>query len=122
MGLFYSCNGETLRIVGEGEYTAEDFMELIRAAIADPSSAPGMPVLMDLRRSEAQRTTDELVSMVDFFGSLRDPSLPLRCAVVATSDLRFGLSRMASAYLERYGVDLQVFRDIASAEYWLANG
>lgn len=77
---------------------------------------------MDLRRSEATRSTGELLSVVDFVGSQRDHTLPLRCAVVATTDLRFGLSRMAAAYVERYGVDLQVFRDVQSAEYWLANG
>ncbi len=81
-----------------------------------------MSTLMDIRRSQATRTTDELVSVVDFLGSQRDREVPLRCAVVATSDLRFGLSRMASVYVERYGVDLQVFRDIGSAEFWLKNG
>jgi hypothetical protein len=81
-----------------------------------------MSTLMDIRRSDATRTTSELVSMVDFLGSRRDRTVPLRCAVVATGDLRFGLSRMVSVYLERYGVDLRVFREIESAEFWLRSG
>lgn len=122
MGLSYSFDEEMLRIVGEGKYTAEELKDLIGAAMADPRTAPGMPTLMDFRSSEAARTTEELVSVVDFFGSQRDPAVPLRCAVVATTDLRFGLSRMAAVYVERYGVDLRVFRDIESAEFWLRNG
>jgi hypothetical protein len=122
MGLSYSFDGEVLRIVGEGDFAVQDLREILDAALADPRTEPGTPTLMDVRRSEATRTTEELVSVVDSFGSKRDPSVPLRCAVVTTSDLRFGLSRMVSVYLERYGVDLQVFRDIESAEAWLRSG
>ena len=119
MGLCYGYDDEILRIVGEGDYTAQDLKDLLVAAISDPRTRPGIPTLMDIRRSEATRTTDELVSIVDFLGSKRDRSVPLRCAVVATGDLRFGLSRMVSVYVERYGVDLRAFRDIESAELWL---
>jgi len=122
MGLCYSYDDEMLRIVGEGDYTAQDLKDLLVAAISDPRTRPGIPTLMDIRRSEATRTTDELVSIVDFLGSKRDRSVPLRCAVVATGDLRFGLSRMVSVYLERYGVELRVFRDVESAEAWLRSG
>jgi len=122
MGLSYSYDDEMLRIVGEGNYTARDLKDLLLAAISDPRTKPGIPTLMDVRKSDATRTTDELVSVVDFLGSQRDQRVPLRCAVVTSSDLRFGLSRMASVYVERYGVELQVFRDIESAEYWLKSG
>ena len=122
MGLSYSYDGDTLRIVGEGIYTAQDLKDLLIAAISDPRTTPGMSTLMDIRRSEATRTTGELVSVVDFLGSKRDRTVPLRCAVDATGDLRFGLSRMASVYVERYGVELRVFRDIEPAEFWLRNG
>ena len=108
MGLSYSYEDDMLRIVGEGDYTAQDLMDLLAAALSDPRSRPGISTLMDVRRSEAARTTDELVSIVDFLGS--------------TTDLRFGLSRMVSVYLEKYGVDLRVFRDIESAELWLRSG
>jgi hypothetical protein len=122
MGLSYSYDDDMLRIVGEGDYTAQDLKDLLVAALSDPRTTPGISTLMDIRRSEASRTTDELVSVVDFLGSKRDRTVPLRCAVVTASDLRFGLSRMVSVYLERYGVDLRVFRDIEPAEFWLRNG
>ena len=122
MGLSYSCEDDMLRIVGEGDYAAQDLKDLLAAALADPRTRPGISTLMDIRRSEAARTTDELISVVDFLGSKRDRAVPLRCAVVTTSDLRFGLSRMVSVYLEKYGVDLRVFRDIESAEFWLRSG
>jgi hypothetical protein len=122
MGLSYSYDDDMLRIVAEGDYTAQDLKDLLVAALSDPRTRPGMSTLMDIRRSEAARTTDELVSVVDFLGSKRDRAVPLRCAVVTTSDLRFGLSRMVSVYLERYGVDLRVFREIEAAEYWIRSG
>jgi len=122
MGLSYSYDEDMLRIVGEGDYTVRDLKDLLVAALSDPRTRPGIPTLMDIRRSEAARTTEELVSLVDFLGSKRDRTVPLHCAVVATSDLRFGLSRMVSVYLERYGVDLRVFREIEAAELWLRSG
>lgn len=122
MGLSYRYDDEMLRIVGEGDYTAQAFRDLLVAAISDPRTRPGIPTLIDVRRSEATRSTDELVAMVDFLGSKRDRSVPLRCAVVATSDLRFGLSRMVSVYVEKYGVELRAFREVESAETWLRSG
>ena len=119
MGLTYDYDGDMLRIVGEGDYPAQDFRDLLVAVISDPRTTPGMPTLMDIRRSEATRSNEELASLVDFLGSKRDRAVPLRCAVVTTGDLRFGLSRMVSVYVERYGVDLRAFRDIESAELWL---
>ncbi len=119
MGLTYDYDGDTLRIVGEGDYTTQDLRDLLVAVISDPRSMPGMSTLMDIRRSEATRTNEELVSLVDFLGSKRDRAVPLRYAVVTTDDLRFGLSRMISVYVERYSVDLRAFRDIESAELWL---
>jgi hypothetical protein len=122
MGLSYGYDGDMLRIVGEGDYTAQELRDVFVAAMSDPRTRPGIPTLLDIRESEAQRTNDELVSLVDFLGSKRDRAVPLRVAVVTEGDLRFGLSRMVSVYLERYGVDLQAFRDIESAELWLRSG
>jgi hypothetical protein len=119
MGLSYSYDGDVLRIVGEGNYSVQALKDLLTAAMSDPRTRPGMSTLMDIRQSEATRTTEELVSVVDFLGSKRDRSVPLRCAVVAAGDLRFGLSRMVSVYVEKYGVELRVFRDLESAEFWL---
>jgi hypothetical protein len=122
MGLSYGYDGDTLRIVGEGDYTAQELRDVFVAAMSDSRTRPGIPTLLDIRDSEAQRTNDELVSLVDYLGSKRDRAVPLRVAVVTEGDLRFGLSRMVSVYLERYGVDLQAFRDIESAELWLRSG
>ena len=122
MGLSYGYDGDMLRIVGEGDYTAQELRDVFVAAMSDSRTRPGIPTLLDVRESEAQRTNDELVSLVDYLGSKRDRAVPLRVAVVTEGDLRFGLSRMVSVYLERYGVDLQAFRDIESAELWLRSG
>jgi hypothetical protein len=119
MGLSYGYDDDTLRIVAEGDYSAQELREHLVAAMSDPRTRPGIATLMDIRRTEAVRTTEELVSLADFLGSKRDRAIPLRVAVVAAGDLHFGLSRMVSVYVERYGVDLRVFREIEPAELWL---
>jgi len=43
------------------------------------------------------------------------------CAVVATSDLVFGVSRVLEARAEESFASIQVFRDPAAAEAWLAS-
>jgi hypothetical protein len=42
-----------------------------------------------------------------------------RCAVLATKDIHFGLSRMGSVYTELIGVDAGVFRTEVEAIGWL---
>jgi hypothetical protein len=42
-------------------------------------------------------------------------------AVVAASDVHFGLSRLGSVYSEGVGVEAQVFREVESALAWLGS-
>jgi hypothetical protein len=42
-----------------------------------------------------------------------------RCAVVAQSDVHFGMSRMGTAYSENVGVVARVFREPEAALAWL---
>jgi hypothetical protein len=43
------------------------------------------------------------------------------CAIVASSDAQFGLSRMFQVFAEEYFSDSLVFREFEEAERWLAS-
>ncbi len=73
---------------------------------------------MDIRRSEAVFSSDELRSFAKFLASLPVP-IAKRAAWVVSADLRFGLARMLSAFAEDEGLELRVFRDTVASRKWL---
>ncbi len=73
---------------------------------------------MDIRRSEAVFSSDDLRSFAKFLAALPIP-IAKRAAWVVSADLRFGLARMLSVFAENEGLELKVFRDTVEARKWL---
>lgn len=67
----------------------------------------------------ATRPTDEIIRVAEYVGPYKDRVL--RCAVLASSDVHFGLGRMGAVYSEAKGVVTSVFRDHDEALAWLRN-
>ena len=110
--------GETLFIVAEGKYSLAEVQTAITSALRESKSTRDCCLLMDIRRSEAVFSSDELRSFAKFLASLPIP-IAKRAAWVVSADLRFGLARMLSVFAENEGLELRVFRDTVAARKWL---
>lgn len=99
----------------------EAFFDYARRVAADPAVPAGCNELVDLRALDASRlTSDGLRRLASIFQSNESADGdPVRVAIVAGSDLAFGLSRMYQAFRGQSRHDIRVFRRISDACRWL---
>jgi hypothetical protein len=102
---------------GWGVLSNQDLHEHYRQIELDPSFRPYFRQLGDLR--DVTRLT------VDSTAIAAAASLPVfapgtRRALIAESDIAFGLARMFASYAEDIGQLVRVFRNASDAEAWLA--
>jgi hypothetical protein len=118
MGMSYTID-QARRIVrsrGWGVVSSRDLLDLTSRLLADPAFDPTFRGLTDL--SDVTEVRVETPAMVE---SASTPTyIPgTRRAVVAPSDVAFGMARMFASYAERSGQEVRVFRAMREAEAWL---
>ena len=109
-----------LKVELEDESTPDDVIREFVATINDPTCPPSVKLLVDVTRSAtlATRSTEEIRRVAEALAPYTE-RVGRRCAVVAQSDVHFGLSRLGSVYSEDVGVKVEVFRDVGEAMEWL---
>ena len=110
--------GDILFVVAEGKYSLAEVQTVITSALKESKGIRDCCLLMDIRRSEAVFSPEELRSFAEFLAALPIP-IAKRAAWVVSADLRFGLARMLSVFAESEGLELRVFRDTVAARRWL---
>ncbi len=116
-----SDDGFLLTVVAEGRYTIGEIKAAIEAATIDAPVGRDCCLLMDIRRSEALPSADDLRDFAQFLGDL-PTDVVSRSAWLVSADVQFGLARMLSVYAEEKGITIQVFRDLDRARAWLQEG
>ncbi|HEV3218992.1 MAG TPA: hypothetical protein VGZ48_04430 [Candidatus Acidoferrales bacterium] len=98
------------------ELTEEDVRKYQEQLLRDPKFDPEYSQLIDATNLKSVRlsslSTDRLLRTRPFKQSAR-------CAVIAESDLAFGISRMIEVHCEAQGIPFRGFRKRANAEEWL---
>jgi hypothetical protein len=99
-----------------GKVSIADLQDLQRRVGLDPAFAPDLHTLTDL-----SEVTEVDVESFAIAAAASTPlfALGVRRAIVAPTDLLFGLARMYASHAERGGGQIHVFRDRAAAEGWL---
>jgi len=102
-----------------GETDPDDVIQTFHHLLNDPACAPRFGLLVDVRGSStlATRTTEDIIRVASHLGPHSERVA--RCAVLATEDVHFGLSRLGAVYSEAAGVMTNVFRDRDAALAWL---
>ena len=120
MPVNYAFLGKFLKLELVGKYQPDDVIKTFESAINDPKCPNPASLLVDVRRSETLATAPvpEIRRVAEYLGPF-SARVGGRVAVVASSDVHFGLSRLGSVYTEGVGVEAQVFRDVESATAWL---
>jgi hypothetical protein len=116
----YHFEDDTLFTTIEGPTTYEDVKRYLDALTSDPRFREGMPGLIDCRRVKS------LFSVADLRRTAADlrarPEIRGRAAVLASSNLVYGLLRMYEVFSDGDPVELRVFRQPDEALAWLRGG
>lgn len=123
MPVVYDLNPESglihTRCVGELQF--EEVLRHFEELENDPSLPARLDVLLDLDEAESVPETEELQAVVGRMAALESKVKWGACAIVATRDVLFGMSRMFQVLSEGRFVTSRVFRDRQEAEAWLAS-
>jgi hypothetical protein len=97
-------------------------LERLRELRADPALPARLDLLVDLRGTPPDLPgSAELRAIASEIGRLGGRERFGACALVASSDSVYGVSRMFAVYAEpSFGASVQVFRELGEAEDWLA--
>jgi hypothetical protein len=122
MHISYSFAGQTLTLCAVAGFPISDLRTVLIEALADPLRPILCGTLFDVRKSGSfsTRTMREIEatasSFTEFAAQLG------RVALLATTDVSYGLLRMIRGRSETEAFEVEVFRDEPSAARWLASG
>lgn len=120
MAIEHGREGKLAVVTARGRYSMAELREGIDAALDAFGDEPSAGLLFDLSGSESlgDRTAEDLRAMAIFLAS-RASRFSRRLAMVAVTDVSYGLMRMGAVTAESQGVAAHVFRDHGSARRWL---
>lgn len=122
MPVSYTIDGETrlLRTCCHGDVSFQEVIAHFRELEADESLPQPVDVLLDLTETASLPDTSQIRSVaieVERLGARVEWGA---CALVASSDALYGMTRMFHAFVDRAFAASNVFRDLEEAERWLA--
>jgi hypothetical protein len=106
----------------EGPLTLDEQMAVLKKFY---EGAPTANVLWDFRRATGNRiTSTELRRIIAYIKSMEGCRVRGRTALVAATDLDFGLSRMSQVLggIEKLPWELRAFRSMTEALAWIDDG
>jgi hypothetical protein len=115
----YRLLNDVVEISLVGNVPPEEVIQTFHEGLDDPATPSRFFVLLDVRESTslATRPTADIIRVAETLGPHKDRVA--RCAVIATENVHFGLSRLGAVYSETAGVMTSVFRDRDEAIAWL---
>lgn len=112
-----------IHTLATGTLTDEDVYAHKRRLLRDPRYRPGMQEIADVRGvSELAVTPEGIRHMVAMDDRDADRLAGRRLAIVAGSDLVFGMARMYQQSAEQTAQRIGVFRTIDEGRAWLSAG
>jgi hypothetical protein len=118
----YHVQGDVVEMSLIGDCPPDEVIQTFHEALGDSATPSTFGLLLDVRKSTslATRATADIIRVAEHLGPHRDRVN--RCAVFATENIHFGLSRLGAVYSETAGVMTSVFRDHDEAIAWLRAG
>jgi hypothetical protein len=119
MSATYRLNDDVVEMTLNGTTGIDEVIQTFHKALDDSNTPEEFVLLVDVRESSslATRPTSEIIKVAEYLGPFQDRVK--RCAVLATENIHFGLSRLGAVYSETAGVMTSVFRDKEEAISWL---
>ena len=119
MPVSYAFRGDVLELRASGTYAPDEVAQAFSRALSDPERPVLRALLYDVRDSSVVggRSTPDVRKAVTFFESLGH-QVGQRVALLATTDVAYGVMRMVAAWAEGRNIDASVFRDADEAFAW----
>ncbi len=102
-----------------GTFSSEEGAAHYREIAGYESFQKGAHLFHDTRLVDVDVPTSEVRKVATAPSSKVDPDVVRKVAILASSDLGFGMMRMLAVMRERPGLVLNVFRDLEEAKAWL---
>jgi hypothetical protein len=112
---------KTIHTKCSGQVTFEEVLDHFLVLQNDPACPEKLDVLLDLTACTSIPETSQLRTVGSTIGQLRDRVKFNACAIVASSDVMFGMARMFQVFAEESFRDTQVFRDLEKGKRWLTS-
>lgn len=109
-----------IRTVCTGDVNPEEVNNHFRDLARDPDRPDQLNVLLDLTKMSSVPESGQVRAVGFTLKRYRPTLLFNACAIVAASDVLFGMMRMFEVFARDSFVITQVFRSTADAEVWLA--
>ena len=103
-----------------GEVTLDEVMSHFKQLEMEPSLPKRLDVLLDLEEMTSLPESNELLDVTRAVDRLRARVEWGACAIVASRDALFGMSRIFEVFAESLFHRIRVFRKRKEAQQWLA--
>ena len=103
-----------------GPITLADVIDHFRTLEQDPACPDCVDVLLDVQEGTTVPKSAELRDVAREIARIRGRVQFGVCAIVANTDILFGMMRMFEVFAEDYFHETQAFRTVGEAEAWLA--
>jgi hypothetical protein len=104
-----------------GNVTLDEVYDHFRQLKRDPGCLERMDVLLDLSETASIPDSQQIRDVSDQIGRIHQAVRFDACAIVAVSDVLFGMSRMLEVFAEDWFRATHVCRARADAEAWLTS-
>jgi hypothetical protein len=108
-----------IRTKCSGDVTLEDVLDHFRTLQSDPECPSRLDVLLDFSEWTSEANGAQLRTVSHAIAGVRDRIEFDACAIVAPTDLLFGVGRMFEVFAEEWFRAIHVFRSAGDAEAWL---
>lgn len=102
-----------------GELAFDDLRSMLHTFLLDPDLDPSVDRLWDLREAQLPLSGADIGEMARVVHDVGESPGGRRLAIVATSDLPYGLVRMYTVFVEETNIETHAFHDIDQAPAWL---
>jgi len=114
----YLVDGQVLKVRLAGDYTAAEFLEIIKRAFETPEMPEKVALLIDGSHTNVERTQGEYQRIIEAFVALADRIICF--AYVTLSAKLLDIIQQAASYAEYNSLGgVKPFPDKESAEKWI---
>jgi hypothetical protein len=122
MPVSYTFDDRIIVVHLVGHYSSGEMLETVVASLNDPELPRNPMLMLDLRASQSmpERSAEEVRSRARDL-AVHGAGFGHRIAMIAPTDLAYGMMRIASAAAAAGGLFTKVFRDFEAARAWLTS-